>query len=250
MKFWNFINKAASETEPESTELRIDGEIFSDDDAWIAEWLGIKATSPNAFKSELAAFRGKPITVWIDSYGGDVFAAAGIYNALKEHNAPVTVKIDGKAMSAASVIAMAGSEIQMSPVAVMMIHNPLTYAEGDMHDLRHVADVLDTVKDTIINAYQIKTKKSRAKISEMMDAETYMSAKSAIKDGFADSMMYADSAEPITSFAPNMLFNRLAIQNSAKASAKRLIDLGRQQNDPPDSVDELKARLALEIEML
>jgi ATP-dependent Clp protease protease subunit len=247
--FWKFINKAASETEPESAELRIEGEIISDDDAWICEWLGIKATSPNTFKAELTALRGKPITVWIDSYGGDVFAAAGIYNALKEHDAPVTVKVDGKAMSAASVIAMAGSSILMSPVAIMMIHNPLTYAEGDMHDLRHVADVLDAVKDTIVNAYQIKTKKSRTKIAEMMDNETWMSAKAAVKDGFADGMMYADSTESVTNFAPNMLFNRLAIQNSAKAASKRLIDLGRQQNDPPDSVDVLKAKMALQMEL-
>jgi ATP-dependent Clp protease protease subunit len=245
--FWKFINKAATENEPESTELRIEGEIVSDDDAWICEWLGIKATSPNAFKNELSSFKGKPITVWIDSYGGDVFAAAGIYNALKEHDADVTVKVDGKAMSAASIIAMAGDNVLMSPVAIMMIHNPLTYAEGDMHDLRHVADVLDTVKDAIINAYQVKTNKSRTKIAEMMDNETWMSAKAAVKDGFADGMMYEDSTESVTSFAPNMLFNRLAIQNSAKAASKRLIDLGRQQNEPPEQ-ELLKAKLALAME--
>jgi ATP-dependent Clp protease, protease subunit len=248
MPFWKFTNKAATETEPESGELRIEGDIASDDDAWLYELFGIKSTTPNAFRQELANYRGKPITVWIDSYGGDVFAAAGIYNALKEHDSAVTVKIDGKAMSAASVIAMAGSTILMSPVALMMIHNPLTYAEGDMHDLRHVADILDTVKETIVNAYQLKTGKSRAKISEMMDAETYMSARSAMKDGFADGMLYADSAEPVTSFAQNMSFNRLAIQNCAKAASKRLIAIGRQQNDPPEP-DRLKAQLALEMEL-
>ena len=248
-KFWNFINKAATESEPEHVELRIEGDIISDDDVWLYEWFDMKATSPNSFKTELANHRGKPLTVWIDSYGGDVFAAAGIYNALMEHDARVTVKVDGKAMSAASVIAMAGEEVLMSPVSVLMIHNPLTYAQGDMHELRHTADVLDTVKDTIINAYEIKSGRSRKKISEMMDAETYMSAKSAIKDGFADAMLYAKSAdEGEENMVSNMQFNRLAVVNSAKAASERLIDLGRKQNKS-DELEQLKAKLALEIEL-
>jgi ATP-dependent Clp protease protease subunit len=242
--YWKFINKADSDSE--EVELRIEGDIISDDDAWIAEWLGIKATTPNLFKSELANHKGKPITVWIDSYGGDVFAAAGIYNALQEHDAAVTVKIDGKAMSAASIIAMAGDSVMMSPVALMMIHNPLTYAEGDMHDLRHVADVLDTVKESIVNAYQLKTGKQRSKISEMMDNETWMSAKSAVNEKFADGMLY-EKTETVANMAPTMLFDRNAIQNHMKAANKRLIDLDRQQNKPPDS-ELVKAKLALTIE--
>ena len=244
MGFWKFLNISATEQEPEHVELRIEGDIVSDDDAWMYELFEVKATSPNAFRSELAQYRGKPITVWIDSYGGDVFAAAGIYNALKEHNGKVTVKIDGKAMSAASIIAMAGSEILMSPVSVMMIHNPLTYASGDMHEIRHIADVLDTVKESIINAYQIKTRKSKSKISEMMDNETWMSAKSAIKDGFADGMLYSESTEPVT-----MQFSRMEISNSVKSSSKRLIEIGRQHNQSPDNQDIIKAKLALEIEL-
>jgi len=250
-RFWTFTNRVATEAEPESVELRIEGDIVSDDDVWLYEWLNIAATSPNTFKAELAKYSNKPITVWIDSYGGDVFAAAGIYNALMEHKGPVTVKIDGKAMSAASVIAMAGGEILMSPVAVMMIHNPLTVAQGDMHDMRHMADVLDTVKETIINAYQIKTGKSRAKISEMMDAETWMSARAAIKDGFADKMLYAESEELVKDYAPNLLFNRLAIQNSASAVTKRLFDIENEhkpKEQEPD-IKQLKAKLALELEL-
>src|SRR5690625_1625923 len=106
MKFWKFINKA----EDEPVELHIKGDIVDNDDVWIYEWFGEDATAPNAFKEELSEFKGRDITVWIDSYGGSVFAGASIYNALKEHNGKITVKIDGKAMSAASVIAMAGDE--------------------------------------------------------------------------------------------------------------------------------------------
>jgi len=249
MSFWKFINKAATENDPASVELRIEGDIVSDDDAWLYEWFGMSSTNPSAFKSELASHKGMPITVWIDSNGGDVFAAASIYNALKEHDGKVTVKVDGKAISAASVIAMAGSEILMSPVAVMMIHNPLTYAVGNMHELRHVADILDTVKDTIINAYQLKTKKSRNKISEMMDDETWMSAKAAMKEGFADNMLYAESNEQISDYAPSMAFSRLAIQNSAKISIDRLRAFNSSHAAPGTTDTEtLKAMLELELE--
>ncbi|MBV4420324.1 Clp protease ClpP [Clostridium tyrobutyricum] len=149
-KFWNFIKNDASEESSENIELRISGDIVPDNDAWIYEWLEEESASPNAFREELNNYKDKDITVWIDSYGGDVFAAAGIYNALKNHNGKITMKIDGKAMSAASVIAMAGDEILMSPVGVMMIHNPLTGVKGDMRDLRKAADVLDIVKETIL----------------------------------------------------------------------------------------------------
>lgn len=253
-KFWNFIKNAATETTPESVELRIEGDIIDDDDAWLYEWFGISATSPNVFKNELSQYSGKDITVWIDSYGGSVFAAAGIYNALKEHNGKVTVKIDGKAMSAASVIAMAGDEILMSPVAIMMIHNPLSAAQGYASDMRKMANVLDEVKESIINAYQAKTKKSRNKISTMMDDESYMSAKTAVKEGFADDILYNDSEnqDDVSNFA----FNRLAIQNSASDALKRMLDfknLHKEELEPePDNtseIEKLKANLALEIEL-
>lgn len=244
MKFYNFKNVAATEAEPESVELRIEGDIVDDDDVWLYEWAGAKSTSPNAFKNELAKYGDKPITVWIDSYGGNVFAAAGIYNALMERKGKVTVKIDGKAMSAASVIAMAGGEIQMSPVAIMMIHNPLTYAEGYATDLRKAADVLDTVKESIMNAYQLKTGRSRSKISSLMDDETYMSAKQAIKEGFADSMLYAEKeAEPETM---NFVFGRNAVLNSTNQSIKRLFDIEKPV-PKTDNIALAKAKLALQL---
>lgn len=217
-KFWNFIKNEATQTTPESVELRISGEIVSDDDSWIYEWFGIPATSPNNFRNELKQYKGKDIIVWIDSYGGDVFAGAGIYNALKEHDGKVTVKIDGKAMSAASVIAMAGDEILMSPVAIMMIHNPLTSAQGDMRAMRKAADVLDTVKETIINAYAAKTGKTANEISTMMDDESWMSANVAIKNGFADGILYQTNNKTEPENVMNFAFNRLSIQNSVNKS--------------------------------
>jgi ATP-dependent Clp protease protease subunit len=245
---WKFINKAATETEPESVELRIEGDIVDDDDAWLYEWMGIKATTPNEFKAELKNYEGMPVTVWIDSYGGSVFAAAGIYNALMEHKGAVTVKIDGKAMSAASIIAMAGGKIMMSPAAIIMIHNPLTEAYGYASDLRKTADVLDEVKEAIMNAYQVKTGRSRNKLSQMMDDESWMSARTAIKEGFADEMLYTDKqAEPI-----DMAFNRHAIMNSTEQAVKRMVALQKPPESPPEEplkneeqLKVVKAKLAL-----
>jgi len=232
MKCWQFIH---NKKEPENIELRIEGDIIDDGDVWLYEWLEMEHTSKNQFRTELKKHDGKDITLWIDSFGGDVFAAAGMYNALMEHKGNVTVKIDGKAMSAATVIASAGTTVLMSPVAIYMVHNPLTGVMGDMHDLRKTADILDTVKDTIINAYQLKTGKSRNKISELMDNETYMSAKSAIKDGFADATLYENSEGTINNYVSDLSFSRLAIQNSAKASINKLINIQKEEQNKDDT---------------
>jgi ATP-dependent Clp protease protease subunit len=242
LKFWKFIRNKETDTTPANVELKIEGDIVDDNDVWIYEWFGEPATAPNAFKNELSEFKGQDLTVWIDSYGGSVFAGASIYNALKNHDGKITVKIDGKAMSAASVIAMAGDEILMSPVAVMMIHNPMTGAAGDMHDLRKVADVLDTVKESIVNAYTTKTGRSKEDISSMMDDETWMSANVAVKEKFANGVLYQD--EPID--VQNMKefsFNRLSVVNSAGKSIKQAIKLF----DKPKNNENEKLLLELDL---
>ena len=241
MKFWKFIENKSPEHE--SIELRIEGDIIDDNDVWMYEWFGEKATAPNAFREELRAYNGKDLTVWIDSYGGSVFAGASIYNALKEHKGKVTVKVDGKAMSAASVIAMAGDEILMSPVAVMMIHNPLTGVYGNMHDLRKVADILDQIKASIINAYVTKTGRSSDEVSAMMDDETWMSANVAVKEGFATGVLYQDEPFNVNNMK-EFSFNRLEVLNSANNSIKQAVYLFAK-NDENE-----KELLELEIELL
>lgn len=129
--------------------------------------------TPQMFKEELMDGNGN-ITVWINSPGGDCVAAAQIYNMLREYEGRVTVKIDGIAASAASVIAMAGDTVLMSPVSMMMIHNPMTIAFGDSGEMQRTIDMLSSVKDSIINAYELKTGLSRTKLAHLMDAETWM----------------------------------------------------------------------------
>jgi ATP-dependent Clp protease protease subunit len=129
------------------------------------------------------------ITVWINSPGGDCVAAAQIYNLLMDYKGNVTVKIDGIAASAASVVAMAGTKVLVSPVSMLMIHNPMTVAMGNSEEMQKAIEMLAEVKESIINAYEIKTSMSRAKISHLMDAETWMDANKAVELGFADEIM-------------------------------------------------------------
>ncbi len=150
--------------------------------------------TPAIFNEELCAGEGD-VTVWINSPGGDCVAAAQIYNMLMEYKGNVTVKIDGIAASAASVIAMAGTTVLVSPVSMLMIHNPMTVAIGNAEEMQKAIEMLESVKDSIINAYELKTGMSRAKISHLMDAETWMDAYKAVELGFADDILYRNEKE-------------------------------------------------------
>ena len=179
-KFWNWV-KNEGELSVERT-LFLNGEISDE------TWYGDEVT-PQLFKDELNAESGD-ITVWINSPGGDVFAAAQIYNMLRDYSGHVTVKIDGLAASAASVIAVAGDTVLVSPVAMMMIHNPATIAMGNTRDMEAAIAMLNEVKESILNAYVDKTGLSRNKLSKMMDDETWFNAKKAVELGFADKILF------------------------------------------------------------
>ncbi len=210
-KFWNWVKNEGDETRT----LYLTGEISDE------TWFGDEVT-PKLFKDELMAGSGD-ITLWINSPGGDVFAAAQIYNMLMDYPGRVTVKIDGLAASAASVIAMAGSQVEMSPVAMMMIHNPITVAIGDSKEMQKAIDMLAEVKESIVNAYEIKTGLSRNKISRLMDAESWFNAKKAVELGFADSILYTDEKTENDINVDAMLFSRAAVTNSllTKLSVKK-----------------------------
>ena len=200
-KFWNWVRN-----EGEKRTLLLDGEISDE------TWWGDEVT-PQMFRSELNAAEGD-IDLWINSPGGDCYAAAQIYNMLMEYKGNVNVKIDGIAASAASVVAMAGSTVEISPLGMLMIHNPMTISIGDTHEMERTITFLSEIKESIINAYEIKTGLSRAKISRLMDAETWMNAKKAVELGFADSVLYADVQRPVTDTADGLIFSRAAVTNS------------------------------------
>lgn len=202
--------------------------------------------TPHLFKDELLSGSGD-ITVWINSPGGDCVAAAQIYNMLMDYKGNVTIKIDGIAASAASVIAMAGTKVIVSPVSMMMIHNPMTAAFGNATEMEKAIAMLDEVKESIINAYEIKTGMSRAKLSHLMDAETWMNANMAVELGFADEIMQRSAEdEEMPQQAVAASYSRAAVTNSLmeKLSAKCKIDAKPVEPEPKGrSVDSLMEHL-------
>ena len=206
-KFWNWIKNDAGDEEERT--LVLNGEISDE------TWYGDEVT-PALFAKELNAGSGN-ITVWINSPGGDVFAAAQIYNMLMEYKGDVTVKVDALAASAASVIAMAGTTVLMSPPSLMMIHNPITVAIGDSKEMQKAGEMLDEVKEGIMNAYEIKTGMDRKRISHLMDAESWFNAKKAVELGFADGILHGkeDTEErDKEKELEGLMFSRTAVTNS------------------------------------
>ena len=234
-KFWNWKDQ----TETTERTLFLNGTIA--EESWFDD-----DVTPQLFKDELMSGSGD-ITVWINSPGGDCVAAAQIYNMLMDYKGSVTVKIDGIAASAASVIAMAGTKVLVSPVSMLMIHNPMTAAFGNSDEMQRAIEMLGSVKDSIINAYEIKTGLSRAKLSRLMDAETWMDANKAVELGFADEIMQRSvETENVAAPTVSMLYSKANVVNSLmeKIAAKCAIE---PKSAVPErtgrSVDALRAEL-------
>ena len=221
-RWWNWIDNNNERI------LRIEGAIA--EESWIDDEI-----TPKQFKSELMSGKGD-ITVFINSPGGDVFAASQIYNMLMEYKGKVTVKIDGIAASAASVIAMAGTKVLVSPVSQIMIHNPMTAAFGDTDDMQKAISMLSEVKESIINAYELKTGLLRAKISRLMDEESWMNAKKAVELGFADDILYTDNNSEYE-ISDGLIFGRALV---AKAIINKI-----SKKESKTTLESLKKRLSL-----
>lgn len=207
-RFWNW--KEPDEKVPRT--LYLNGTIA--EESWFED-----DVTPELFREELYADEGD-IVVWINSPGGDVIAGAQIYNMLLDYPGHVTIKIDGIAASAASVIAMAGDLLFMSPVSMMMIHNPMTVAIGDHVEMEKAAGMLASFKESIINAYENKTGLSRDELSQLMDAETWMDMGKAMELGFCDSVLQTPSDYVYNETKPTMLFSRKAVTNSLLIKVK------------------------------
>jgi len=220
-RFWNFSK------EENERVLRIEGVIA--EETWFQDEI-----SPKQFKAELESGSGD-ITVWLHSPGGDVFAASQVYNMLRDYDGKVTIKIDGLAASAASVIAMAGDEVLMSPVSLLMLHDPSTVAIGDSEEMQKAITMLAEIKEAIINAYVTKTGLSRNKISNMMTAETWLNSRKAVELGFADKILFEDENIELES----LIFSRMAVTNRVLEKLR----VTKQQNKI--SIESLDKRLSL-----
>ncbi|SFW18044.1 head maturation protease, ClpP-related [Selenomonas ruminantium] len=235
-KFWNWVRDA----DTGERTLVLNGQIAEN------SWFGDEVT-PAIFRDELMKGEGN-ITVWINSPGGDVFAAAQIYNMLMDYKGSVTVRIDGLAASAASVIAMAGTTVEMSPVGMLMIHNPSTAVIGNTKEMQAAIQMLDEVKESILNAYELKTGRPRQQLSDLMDVESWMNAKKAVELGFADKILFANEDEEKQSEGVEaMLFSQRTAANSLidKIKSQSLKFVNAVKPDNRVSADALRSRLNL-----
>ena len=228
-KFWNFTDEGGVRT------LRIEGQIADE------TWFGDEVT-PQQFKNDLISGTGD-ITLWINSPGGDVFAAAQIYNMLMDYQGDVHVIIDGLAASAASVIAMAGTTVSMSPVAMMMIHNPWTFAQGEAKDMAKVIEMLGEIKESIINAYELRTGLSRTKISHLMDSESWFNAKKAVELGFADKVLFEKEETPEQDHQNSYTFSRVTAAHDLVVKLQASLQPPKPQKTIP--FNQLEKRLNL-----
>ena len=219
--FWNWVRNQDG-----SRILTIDGVIA--EESWFDD-----DVTPKLFRDQLNAGNGD-IVLYVNSPGGDCVAASQIYTMLMEYKGRVTVKIDGIAASAASVIAMAGTEVLMASTSLLMVHNPLTVAIGDTEEMQKAIAMLDEVKESIINAYELKTGMSRAKLAHLMDAETWMNANKAIELGFADGVLI-DEKKQIPHDDVTFSFSRRAVTNSL------LNKVQRKQASKPTAAEETPA---------
>ena len=216
-KFWDFIRNDDGER-----VLRLEGPI-DEESFWGDE------VTPAAFRDELESEEGD-VTVWINSPGGNVFAAAEIYSMLCEHRGKITVKIDAIAASAASVIVMAGDMVLMSPVSMIMVHDPMTIAMGNARDMEKAISTLNEVKESIINAYVRKTGMTRNRVSKLMENETWMNARKAVELGFADGILFADGEGENDESEVEAAWQPYSTRAMGQAILNRLI--------PPEKADE------------
>jgi len=203
---WQFEKRNFRIEDHRSLVNRSNGD--TDATIWLYEEIGFWGVTAKKFADDLNALGDvSTITVRINSPGGDVFDGLAIYNTLLRHPATVNVEIDGLAASIASIIAMAGSTVAISPNAMMMIHDPWTIALGGAEDFRKTAELLDQVKTSLVSTYQAKTGQTATAIAEKMSDETWFEAQEAIDFGLADEMT---DAAPIEASAVSRLRKSLA----------------------------------------
>lgn len=193
-------------------KVNIKGPIVSSDEQWIYDWFGIESTSPKSVNKEIADANGEDLEVEINSGGGSVFAGSEIYTALKSYAGNVTIKIVGLAASAASVIAMAGKRVLISPTAQMMMHNVSSRQSGDYRDMAHMSEVLKNANTTIANAYMLKSGMSKEELLAMMDKETWLTPQQALDHKLVDEIMFENQVRLVASFNNSQLLPQEVIE--------------------------------------
>lgn len=224
-------------------KLNVKGTVVSNDQKWIYDWFDMESVSPNDIINSLPD-DNQPVEVIINSGGGDVFAGSEIYTALKDYAGEVTTKIVGIGASIASVIAMAGDKVLMSPTSQLMIHNVSTGGSGDYRDFEHTAEVLRNANKTIANAYEMKTGKTHDELLAMMDKETWLSPQDAKEHGFIDEIMFENKAPSLVANYGNTLPHEII---------NKMMNMRDTFNPPSNKVDFLmqeKEKMEAQLQLL
>ncbi|WP_243646789.1 head maturation protease, ClpP-related [Melghiribacillus thermohalophilus] len=222
------------------------GTIVSNDMKWIYEWFDMEATSPRDVMEVLDEANGEEVEVEINSGGGDVFAGSEIYTALKDYQGTIVTKVVGIAASAASVIAMAGDRVLISPTAQIMIHNVWSMARGDYRAMQHEADVLKNYNVTIANAYKLKSGMDEKEILKMMDDETWLNAQQAKEKGFVDEILFDEGNQLVASASygfvlPPEVVNK--VRNYIKPQQQDPVNQNQEPDDDHKQAELYQARL-------
>jgi ATP-dependent Clp protease, protease subunit len=241
--------------------INIKGVIVNNDDKWIYDWFEMDAVSPKDVVNEIKKANGEGLEVEINSGGGDVYAGSEIYTALKSYKGNVVVKIVGVAASAASVIAMAGKKIIMSPTSQIMIHNVWSYAAGDYRTFEHEAEVLKGHNQGIANAYMLKTGMSQKELLGLMNNETYFNAQKALEYKFVDEIMFNEQNKLVASIKSatipqeiiekmrnhlkNEELKKTEHKNSDTINHLKNEDLKKTESKNSDNINQIQARLNL-----
>lgn len=252
-KMWEIKQSASLDT----VDLYIYKEVESDGYDWWTDEIVESETSANHFKNELAKYpNAAQINIYINSNGGSVYEGTAIYNQLKRHPAHKTVYIDGFACSIASVIAMAGDEIIMPRNALMMIHNMMMGVWGNSKEIRKAADDLDVINAAGRQAYLMKAgeKLSEEKLSEMMDAETWLTAEQCMEYGLADKYAENDAdmekAKEILQKANMSMEQRINVQKSLAAQLRELTEIPKNPVKQEKEIEETEEKTGSIMQML
>lgn len=230
--------------------MRIDikGCIVPNDDAWIYDWYEIENTCPKVVNEQIKKSTGENLDIYINSGGGDIFAGSEIYSAIRGYPGIVNIHVEGLAASAASVIACAGHS-DISPTAMVMVHNVSCMASGDYHDMDKQSEILQKANETIASAYMAKSGMSKDEALALMDKETWLSADDAIKLKLIDEIAESKNIQLVASFdsgmIPTAIINKMKRQrlddesaadflckkNAAQAKLNLLKLGGRKNND-------------------
>lgn len=222
--------------------INIKGDVVNDETAAFYSFFDIPAISPNQVSSILNN-DDDDVTVDIASDGGDVFAASEIYTLLKKYSGKVTVNIEGLAASAASVIAMAGDQINISPTAQIMIHKAWGTIDGNSDDFAHQATVLSGIDESIAAAYEAKTGMKQTDLLNLMSQETWLTAQEAVDKGFADEIMFVDQKEPQVVNSISHIPSKKAVNKLFNLISR--INYQEKQSQPSGNLKERKLAILL-----